>query len=81
LVGDFICLDKQGNIILDQTVEQYEASGKTEEKFLGQVLIPRKQRVSCDIEVVAAEKEMIENLLQNPLQSITSCALKERTLQ
>jgi len=79
LIGDFICLDKQGNIILDQAIEQYVTNGKTEEKVLGQVLISRKQRVSCDIEVVQGEKEMIENLLENPLQSPTKETLTQLT--
>ena len=71
LIGDFICLDKQGNIILDQTVERYESNGKIEEKLLGQVLISKKQRVSCDLEVMPSDKEMIEQLLKDPLQSLT----------
>lgn len=79
LIGDFICLDKQGNIILDQTVEQYEVNGKVEEKMLGQVLISKKQRVSCDVEVVAAEREMIANLLENPLQSLITETLTNLT--
>ena len=69
LIGDFTCIDKQGNIILNQTVEQYESNGKLEEKVLGQVLIPATQRVSCECEVVTAEKESIESLLESTLNT------------
>ena len=63
LVGDFICLDKQGNIILNQTVEQYEINGTPQEKVLGQVLVPFTQRKTCDVEVMPNEKSMLEALL------------------
>jgi len=60
LVGNFICLDKQGNVILDQTVERYAVDGKTEEAFLGQVLVPAKQRVGCELEILDAERSDVE---------------------
>ena len=63
LVGDFICLDKQGNIIMNSTVEWYEVNGWSEEKTLGQVLIPAAQRQSCDVEVLAQEKTTVEALV------------------
>lgn len=64
LVGSFICLDQQGNIILDQTVERYQVNGMEKESMLGQVLIPRSQRVACEVEVVTAERSTIERLVQ-----------------
>ena len=66
LVGDFICLDKQGNIILNHAIERYEENGKTEEKLLGQVLVPATQRETCDIETVTSDLEAIHAVLASP---------------
>lgn len=63
LVGNFICLDKQGNIILDQTVERYAVDGNTEEVLLGQVLVPAKQRVGCELEILESERSDVEALI------------------
>ena len=63
LIGSFICLDKQGNIILDQTVERYHINGVEKESMLGQVLVPRSQRVACEVEVVPIERPTVERLI------------------
>lgn len=55
LVGEFICLDKQGNIILHHAAERVEIDGQAEEKFLGQILVPAKQRVKCEVELLEEE--------------------------
>lgn len=59
-VGKFHCLDKQGNIILYDTVEfrhipgVAESEGKNlppmEQRSLGLVLIPARCRTSCSVE-------------------------------
>ena len=74
LVGDFICLDKQGNIILYNTVERLMRDGILEEKSLGQVLVPAEQRKTCDVEVVSGGKEQqdVERYLGNHGQTRTS---------
>lgn len=65
MVGDFICLDKQGNIILYNTVERLVRDDIVEEKPLGQVLVPVEQRKRIEIEVCGQrDKEMVERLLQ-----------------
>ena len=67
LVGDFVCLDKQGNIILHQAVEKVEIDGRVEEKFMGQILVPAQQRAACEVEVVATERAGIEHLIASTL--------------
>lgn len=69
LVGDFICLDKQGNIILNNAVERYVADGKEEEKLLGQVLVPATQRRSAAVEAVVAERQTILDVIDGTLQN------------
>lgn len=64
MVGDFICLDKQGNIILYNTVERLVRDNKVEEKPLGQVLVPADQREKIEIEICEQrDKDMVERLL------------------
>ncbi|XP_024542349.1 N-alpha-acetyltransferase 38, NatC auxiliary subunit-like [Selaginella moellendorffii] len=53
-VGKFHCLDKQGNIILYDTLEQRQGAG-TEPRSLGLVLIPTHCRVSCHVECSLGE--------------------------
>eukprot|EP00246_Nothoceros_aenigmaticus_P007687 TRINITY_DN21676_c0_g1_i1.p1 TRINITY_DN21676_c0_g1~~TRINITY_DN21676_c0_g1_i1.p1 ORF type:complete len:147 (+),score=19.07 TRINITY_DN21676_c0_g1_i1:129-569(+) len=51
--GKFHCLDKQGNIILSDTVEQMEdpsSAGNPELRHLGLVLIPAIHQTSCHVE-------------------------------
>lgn len=60
-VGKFHCLDKQGNIILYDTVEFRNVStgaGFTlvEQGVLGMVLIPARCRTSCHFECSLAEQ-------------------------
>lgn len=57
LLGDFQCLDKQGNLILGNTVETVAASkagGKPEERGLGTVLVPRHQQDKVELQVRCA---------------------------
>jgi len=64
MVGDFICLDKQGNIILYNTVERLVRDDSVEEKPLGQVLVPAEQRRKIEIEICEQrDKEMVERLV------------------
>lgn len=50
--GDFQCLDKQGNLILGNSVEKTpDAQGKVDERLLGMVLIPKAQQKDVQIEV------------------------------
>lgn len=52
LEGDFSCLDKQGNIILSNTLEQLTtATGKKEERHMGLVLVPVQQQQKVELQV------------------------------
>lgn len=51
VVGDFICMDTQGNIILYNAVERLEQDGKRLEKDLGQILVPYEQQGGVQVEV------------------------------
>lgn len=54
LLGDFACLDKQGNLILANTSEAVPASssgGKAEERVMGLVLVPIAQQQSVEVQV------------------------------
>lgn len=64
-VGKFHCLDKQGNIILYDTVEFRNVPGNNsgavavapvEQRGLGLVLIPSRCRTSCHVECSLEEK-------------------------
>lgn len=48
IVGDFVCMDPQGNLILYNGVERLQVNqgsgDEIVEKHIGQVLIPRSQR-------------------------------------
>lgn len=57
--GKFHCLDKQGNIILSDTVEQMEGSSSSadaELRHLGLVLIPAIHQTSCHVECALHEQ-------------------------
>lgn len=56
--GKFHCLDKQGNIILYDTVEfrNVGGSGAVEQRSLGLVLVPARWRTSCYVECSLDEK-------------------------
>ena len=69
MTGDFTCIDKQGNIILHNTVELIDKDGQLCEKVLGQVLIPAKQRQSCEVLVVEQERQSIQELIDSVLQT------------
>lgn len=52
-LGNFHCIDKQGNIILQDAVE-YRSTRRSspspmEQRFLGLILIPSSCRVSCHV--------------------------------
>ncbi|KAG0628708.1 hypothetical protein M758_1G046700 [Ceratodon purpureus] len=68
-VGKFHCLDKQGNIILYDTVEFRNVPGSgdvgvapVEQRGLGLVLIPARCRTSCHVECSLEEKMDFLNL-------------------
>lgn len=54
LVGDFQCLDPEGNLVLANTVQRLAtvgANGQPEERHVGMVIIPAKQQdeVHCQV--------------------------------
>ncbi len=49
--GDFICLDREGNILLDDAYEEVDANDECEDKRLGQILIVAAQRVAVEVQV------------------------------
>ncbi|CAN6193511.1 unnamed protein product, partial [Urochloa humidicola] len=58
-LGLFHCIDKQGNIILQDAVEYRSArhsSPPTEQRCLGLILIPAACRSSCDVDCSIEEK-------------------------
>ena len=68
-VGKFHCLDKQGNIILYDTVEFRNVPGSgevgavpVEQRGLGLVLIPARCRTSCHVECSLEEQMDLLNL-------------------
>lgn len=68
-VGKFHCLDKQGNIILYDTVEFRNGPGSgdvgsapVEQRGLGLVLIPARCRTSCLVECSLEEQMELLNL-------------------
>mmetsp|Transcript_24308 Transcript_24308/g.57944 ORF Transcript_24308/g.57944 Transcript_24308/m.57944 type:complete len:100 (+) Transcript_24308:120-419(+) len=65
-VGEFTCMDKERNIILCQTLENSlnVHTGQQEERMIGQVMIPLKQRKSCEIEVLPNQVENFQKLLK-----------------
>ncbi|PSC68263.1 LSM domain-containing 1 [Micractinium conductrix] len=64
LVGDFNCLDRQGNIILANTHEVLTVAGRPHEKLMGQVLVPAAHRVSIEFQAVnPSEHAALQQLL------------------
>ncbi|PRW58249.1 small nuclear ribonucleo [Chlorella sorokiniana] len=63
LVGEFTCLDKQGNIILTNTYEHMTLNGAHHEKLMGQVLVPAAHRTSCEFEALPADAAQLQQLL------------------
>jgi small nuclear ribonucleoprotein (snRNP)-like protein len=54
LVGDFTCLDPQGNIILVNTCELVKSSSDPKgltERTMGMVLIPQAQQARVELQV------------------------------
>lgn len=49
--GEFICLDRQGNILLNDAYEELDADDECEDKRLGQILIVAAQRVTVEVQV------------------------------
>ncbi|OWM85493.1 uncharacterized protein LOC116192750 [Punica granatum] len=59
-LGNFHCLDKQGNIILQDTVE-YRSTRRSspspmEQRCLGLILIPASCRTSCHVDTSIEER-------------------------
>lgn len=53
-LGNFYCLDKQGNVILQDAVEfrsvrRGAAAAPMEQRGLGLILVPRRCRTSCHV--------------------------------
>lgn len=57
LIGNFHCLDKQGNLILVNTCEEVKANGFPFERCLGMVMIPPDMQTGCFTEVCLALHE------------------------
>ncbi|PNH05205.1 hypothetical protein TSOC_008561 [Tetrabaena socialis] len=58
LKGDFTCLDKQGNLILSNTVEEVVTpGGKAEERHMGLVLVPVQQQRKVEL-LVSMDEEL-----------------------
>ncbi|KAL1213742.1 hypothetical protein V5N11_013402 [Cardamine amara subsp. amara] len=59
-LGNFHCLDKQGNIILQDTVEyrsiRRSSPSPTEQRCLGMILIPSSCRTSCHVDCSVEEQ-------------------------
>mmetsp|Transcript_44083 Transcript_44083/g.140350 ORF Transcript_44083/g.140350 Transcript_44083/m.140350 type:complete len:115 (-) Transcript_44083:141-485(-) len=64
LVGNFNCIDKQGNIVLINTLEcgGGEGDGGSPQRTLGLVLVPASHRVSCHVESTVAEELQLLSL-------------------
>ncbi|KAK2965299.1 hypothetical protein RJ640_004168 [Escallonia rubra] len=65
-LGTFYCLDKQGNIILQDTVE-YRSTRRSspspmEQRNLGLILIPSSCRISCHVDCSIEEQLSILSL-------------------
>ncbi|KAF8053222.1 hypothetical protein N665_1448s0007 [Sinapis alba] len=59
-LGSFHCIDKQGNIILQDTVEyrsiRRSSPSPTEQRCLGMILIPSSCRTSCHVDCSIEEQ-------------------------
>lgn len=52
MLGEFQCLDREGNLILGNAYEIFpSATGKNEERHLGMVLIPLAQQKEVQLQV------------------------------
>lgn len=61
LIGEFLCIDKQANLILGNTYQQVQGE---KERPIGQVLVPALQRKSCHVEVMPHEQQQVSLLPQ-----------------
>ncbi|CAN6477295.1 unnamed protein product [Victoria cruziana] len=68
-VGSFHCLDKQGNLILQDTVEyrsvHRSSPSPMEQRCLGLVLIPFSCRTSCHVDLSLDEQLSMLSLTNN----------------
>ncbi|CAA7017718.1 unnamed protein product [Microthlaspi erraticum] len=59
-LGNFHCIDEQGNIILQDTVEyrsiRRSSPSPTEQRCLGMILIPSSCRTSCHVDCSIEEQ-------------------------
>eukprot|EP00884_Botryococcus_braunii_P011715 jgi/Botrbrau1/20544/Bobra.145_2s0093.1 len=68
-VGDFSCLDRQGNLVLSnarQTMSDGPPRGivsMVADMPMGMVLVPLKQQVACHVEAMPGELEAVRQLL------------------
>jgi small nuclear ribonucleoprotein (snRNP)-like protein len=65
-LGLFHCIDKQGNIILQDAVEyrsaRHSVSSPMEQRFLGLILIPASCRSSCHVDCFIEEQMSLLSL-------------------
>ncbi|GAV75032.1 LSM domain-containing protein [Cephalotus follicularis] len=65
-LGTFHCIDKQGNIILQDAVEyrniRRSSSSPMEQRCLGLILIPSSCRTSCHVDSAIEEQLSLLNL-------------------
>lgn len=56
LVGQFTCIDRQGNLVLDHALEYVPAQAEGEEgREVGLVLVPQRHWATVEREVLAGE--------------------------
>ena len=71
IVGNLVCLDKQGNIVLHNAEEEYLGGAAGEARFLGSVVVPARQRCACDVIVTSEKKE-------NEMRSLVSQCIQHQ---
>lgn len=66
LVGDFTCLDPQGNLILVNSCELVKSSSDPKgltERTMGMVLIPRAQQAQVELQVTPTDRMAMLSLV------------------
>jgi small nuclear ribonucleoprotein (snRNP)-like protein len=55
-VGSFVCIDPQGNLVLERTTEYEGEVGQGEGRDVGMVLVPRKWWTKVERELLPGEE-------------------------
>lgn len=75
LVGDFACLDKQGNLILANTSEAVPApasGGNAQERAMGLVLVPIAQQQAVEVQATVDEHLSLLRLVESQAAGASS---------